>query len=168
MDHHSEPQALPADWVAVHHVSGATVYLHQPTRVVTFSRPYQVPTSKTIRVHTGFVPQLLEGQTLNIKCFTFAFFAVKNVLQQRCYFTPSFPSPHNLVPPKKHGVCVQSIPCLEQWLFAEGQRSELALAWHRQQGEGGPRNCSLVKIGIHRNLRKLISHLWKVSLQLLF
>lgn len=48
--HHFEPPALPADWVAVPHVSGATVYLHKPTRVVTLSRPYHVSTSNTIKV----------------------------------------------------------------------------------------------------------------------
>ena len=56
VDHHFEPPALPDDWVAVLHVSGATVYLHRPSRVVTLSRPYRVSTSITVRV--GIVVEL--------------------------------------------------------------------------------------------------------------
>lgn len=48
--HHFDPPPLPPDWVAVPHVSGATVYLHRPTRVVTLSRPYHVSTSNAIKV----------------------------------------------------------------------------------------------------------------------
>lgn len=48
--HHFDPPPLPPNWVAVPHLSGATVYLHKPTRVVTLSRPYHVSTSNSIKV----------------------------------------------------------------------------------------------------------------------
>lgn len=48
--HHLSPPPLPEGWVSVPHVSGALIYLHRPTRVVTLSRPYHVSTSTTIKV----------------------------------------------------------------------------------------------------------------------
>lgn len=47
--HVYEPSPLPPDWVAVVHSSGGVVYLHKPSRVCTWARPYQV-NSGTIKV----------------------------------------------------------------------------------------------------------------------
>jgi hypothetical protein len=43
--------SLPPDWVGIQHESGGIIYLHKPSRVCTWGRPYAVPTSKTIRKH---------------------------------------------------------------------------------------------------------------------
>ena len=48
--HAYEPQPLPPEWVAVVHSSGGVVYLHKPTRVCTWSRPYHV-SSGAIKVN---------------------------------------------------------------------------------------------------------------------
>ena len=34
--------ALPEGWIALNHRSGGIVYLHKPTRVCTWSRPYHI------------------------------------------------------------------------------------------------------------------------------
>ena len=34
--------ALPDGWIALNHRSGGIVYLHKPTRVCTWSRPYHI------------------------------------------------------------------------------------------------------------------------------
>lgn len=41
---------LPDGWIPVQHESGGLVYFHKPTRVCTWSKPYIVSTSKTIKV----------------------------------------------------------------------------------------------------------------------
>ncbi|XP_019854471.1 PREDICTED: microprocessor complex subunit DGCR8-like isoform X1 [Amphimedon queenslandica] len=42
---------LPDGWVPIQHESGGQVYFHKPTRVCTWSKPYIVSTSKTIKKH---------------------------------------------------------------------------------------------------------------------
>ena len=65
VSHHVEPPPLPDDWVAVPHVSGATIYLHKPSRVVTLSRPYRVSTSNTIKVKvTEILPPSFPSSSL--------------------------------------------------------------------------------------------------------
>ena len=34
--------ALPDGWIALNHRSGGIIYLHKPTRVCTWSRPYHI------------------------------------------------------------------------------------------------------------------------------
>lgn len=41
---------LPEGWVVVRHESGGNVYLHKQSRVCTWSKPYTVSSSKTIKV----------------------------------------------------------------------------------------------------------------------
>lgn len=48
--HVSKPLDLPDGWVSVQHQSGATAYLHKPSRVLTWSRPYTVSGSVTVKV----------------------------------------------------------------------------------------------------------------------
>ena len=45
------PPPLPEGWVVVRHDSGGVVYLHRPSRVCTWARPYSVTTSTTIKVY---------------------------------------------------------------------------------------------------------------------
>ncbi|XP_065891179.1 microprocessor complex subunit DGCR8-like [Dysidea avara] len=48
------PYDLPEGWVAIHHASGATVYLHRESRVCTWSRPYII--KKGTSVKNNLVP----------------------------------------------------------------------------------------------------------------
>lgn len=45
---------LPHGWIAVYHKSGALVYLHRETRVVTWSRPYFIGKDSSVRVNALF------------------------------------------------------------------------------------------------------------------
>ena len=45
-------QALPNGWVMIPHESGGMAYLHKDSRIVTLSRPYQLPSSVTVKVLT--------------------------------------------------------------------------------------------------------------------
>ena len=42
---------LPDGWIGVYHISGAIVYLHRETRVVTWSRPYKISKETSLRAH---------------------------------------------------------------------------------------------------------------------
>lgn len=52
---------LPDGWVAVQHASGRVLYLHKASRVCSWSKPYCVGTSTTVRKHrvpVGAIPCL--------------------------------------------------------------------------------------------------------------
>ena len=59
-------QALPTGWVMVPHESGGMAYLHKESRIVTLSRPYQLPSSVTVKVLTKtlhtFLSSLSQGE----------------------------------------------------------------------------------------------------------
>ena len=50
------PPPLPEGWVVVRHDSGGLVYLHRPSRVCSWARPYSVSTSATVKVHCTGIP----------------------------------------------------------------------------------------------------------------
>ena len=41
---------LPKGWMALTHKSGGIVYIHSETRVVTWSRPYEINKTTSVRV----------------------------------------------------------------------------------------------------------------------
>lgn len=47
--------ALPDGWISVVHESGGKLYLHRDTRVCTWSKPYYVSTSRTIKVDNAMI-----------------------------------------------------------------------------------------------------------------
>ncbi|XP_065647606.1 microprocessor complex subunit DGCR8 isoform X2 [Hydra vulgaris] len=42
---------LPSGWIGIWHQSGGIIYLHKPTKVITWSRPYQLSKSTSARKH---------------------------------------------------------------------------------------------------------------------
>ena len=52
--------ALPDGWIALNHRSGGIIYLHKPTRVCTWSRPYHIG-GGSVRVTLFFLLSVLVG-----------------------------------------------------------------------------------------------------------
>ena len=56
--------ALPDGWIALNHRSGGIIYLHKPTRVCTWSRPYHIG-GGSVRVTLCFLLNVLVGNQLS-------------------------------------------------------------------------------------------------------
>lgn len=76
--------ALPEGWIALNHRSGGIVYLHKPSRVCTWSRPYHIGGgSVRVKFSLCFIQHISFESKDRMALFTCSFSEgfVKNLLQ---------------------------------------------------------------------------------------